>query len=155
MKTLKLLLLLLPLSIFTDCKKEEQIPRVVIVNSIQILECSVLRPNGTSWDPFDNPDIYPQIVDPLTKKVIYVSPSRVDNIKGIDFPLFFAVTPNLRLSDATMSLEFQLWDYDTFTVNELMYQSLFTPYNKGNPSVIEIGKQGNGYWAKLNVSYEF
>lgn len=154
-QALKILALLVPLSIFLSCEKEERIPRIVTITSIEVLECSTLRNNGTTWDPFDNPDIYPQIVEPLTKKVIYTSPTKANNIEGISFPIVFAVTPNLRITDATMTLEFQLYDYDTFTVNELMFQGLFTPYTKGTPSSIEVGSKGNGYWAKLNVKYEY
>lgn len=132
----------------SDCSSELT-PKSITVTKITVTRFPANN-SGTSWDPSDGPDIFPEIN--INNTTLWESDSYFENVTtGKSYT--FVPTTNIVLNPGTR-YGIDLYDYDSPSPPDWMAGILFFPYKAGNhfPNPITVDAGGTVAF-KLYVVY--
>jgi hypothetical protein len=136
-KTTKILLpLLIIISTFFSCKKDDPTPPPITYSKVAITKVTLLgisnSNNGVNWDNVlagYYPDVYFEITQAGTTTSIFELPTaqRHENIQNSDLPKSWAFSsPYLVITNLTSSIDVDLYDFDSLSAAEFMGTTTFS-----------------------------
>jgi len=102
---------------------------------------NMTRDDGSGWDPSSGPDIFPQIKN----GGILLGGGEEDRYSDValsNFPLSWTLGITINDFDWGKKLEFNFWDYESLTTNEIISGVYFNGYDY----------KTNGYPTKIDIS---
>jgi PKD repeat protein len=86
-------------------------PGNVYVDTLWLLSFPPTKPGGASWDLFDGPDVYANIVDSVGN-IFYQTPNFKENLEPGDLPTFWNLS-GVQITNWAKTYFVELWDDDT------------------------------------------
>lgn len=135
----------------TNCDKEIT-PTKMVISKLEITKIPSFRPDATNWDALGGkPDIYIQIFDDVTKKVIFTSNvitdhNTIDIIRGENL--------NIYIDNPKNKLVLSLYDEDSGD-DEYMGGINFIPYTVGQKFPETINADCSGCKIAFNLNFQY
>jgi hypothetical protein len=86
-------------------------PGSIYVDTLWLILFPATKPNGSAWDVFDGPDVYANILDSAGNH-LYQTPSIKENLELGDLPVFWNLSPGVKIPDWGKKYFVELWDND-------------------------------------------
>ncbi len=135
---MKKILFLLPLAVlFFSCEKEEENPdaKNVTITSVKVITVP-LTDAGYAWDATDasGADVFFKIENIST--VFYAHPEYMLDVTSASLPFTQTIASGYKLPSIDQAYYISLYDYDSFSGDDLISQISFTPseYKKDKPA---------------------
>ena len=127
----------------------------VTITKITLYSMPANKSNGTTWDPFDGPDVYLTITDSLDIVKWDGSGAIANNLTSSMFPVAYSC--NYWTTNFYATRYIDLWDYDTFGSNEYINWVSFIPskyISLPNPYPANVTLTENQITIKLDLLWQ-